>query len=167
MDDLPDLSGGYQGFGATRPGYSWDMNYYGCTGGIYTCEAESGQGMSYADNFAQIYQHGTFNFDSEIYAFGMDFGAGRVPDVGVQIALNTIQSQLVYNGGFFGIASDDGTGFSSVGLITNAGYTLIDKITYATLPVGTTNSRDVSEPGALALIGLGLIGFGLARRRRG
>lgn len=105
-----------------------------------------------------------FTFDSAITAFGADFmslnDVINRTDVGVDG--QTLSIPIASSSGlpsFFGFTSD--TAFTTVtfhGLVNDA-YG-VDNVTYT-----TTDESPVSTTGTLALLGLGLAGLGISRRK--
>ena len=157
-DDLLDITQG-AGLSGVRSGYSWSMNSYGCV--TTGCGDPTSQGMSYADNFFVSYEDGTFDFGSEIFAFGVDFGSFSSAGSGdlEQISLNGLSSISTNVGGFFGIVSaGGGSGFTSVTFTQTTAFAFLDKITYS--------SAAVPEPSTALLLSCGLMGLGVRRRRR-
>ncbi|MBD3639376.1 MAG: PEP-CTERM sorting domain-containing protein [Marinobacter sp.] len=98
--------------------------------------------------------YGTWSFDSDFWndysdaAIGFKFGTGNTPDEWFVFSLQALVSSGEW-AFFFGSSVDKetGGGLSHVNL-------------YAKEPV------TVAEPGTIALLGLGLVGLGLARRKR-
>ncbi len=152
LDEMLDVSQSFN-TGGVRSGYSWNMSDYGCvTGG---CGDQLSQGMSYDDNYIWTYNNGSFSFESNIFAFGFDFGSYNGS---TSVSLNGYQSQQTSTGGFFGIASTDSQGFNVIDYTKSTQYGLFDKVTYA-----TQAKTSVPEPSTLAIFALGIIG--LASRR--
>ena len=105
----------------------------------------------------------TFTFDTAITAFGIDWSSfdqtatvvaysddagGAVADVFVPVTSP--------GAGFFGVLNTDG--FTTVSFqVTQSEILEFDYIQWGTA---------VPEPGTLAILGLGLVGFGFARRRQ-
>jgi hypothetical protein len=155
-DDFLDVTDG-SGSTGVRSGYNWDMSDFGCASGPGQCGDNSSQNFSYDDNYIWTYNNGSFTFDSNIFAFGFDFGSANG---NTSVTLNGLQSQQTSTGGFFGIASTDSQGFNVVNYTKPTNYGLFDKLTYATQAV---NATQVPEPSTLAIFALGIMG--LASRR--
>src|SRR5690554_562796 len=117
----------------------------------------------------------TVNFQSAVMGFGLDIIDYFNPygDNGITISAygsnGLLGSYDAFNANFqpnntyfMGILSD-ALDITSV-VISDAGA-LGDSIGYDNLRIVTGGTVQVPEPGSLALLGLGLVGFGVARRR--
>ena len=101
-------------------------------------------------------------FDPDVTAVGLDlFGFANNLVVTWTVTFNdnvTIGSTIVTTPGFFGVSTSSGM-ISSLFLNKPDSGGVIDNLIFGTPSV-------VPEPGTLALLGIGLFGMGLARRRK-
>lgn len=103
----------------------------------------------------------SMDFGSGINALSFSFGAFYDAEITLEILLSNGDAFSVSAPsaayGFFGITTD--TLFSSLTFTSDNPYNAFDDVSF-----GTANP--VPEPGTLALLGIGLFGMGLARRRK-
>lgn len=152
---------------------------FSCSGSSY-CPGFFGVTGSFADTGAQSVffaspDSATFTFGSAITAFGLAIGgAGDVAALTLTALLSNGSSVTavgpnhtgpftVFQAGdrlYFGVI--DLAGFSSITFTPNSRG---DGIFFDSLSYGTAGTS-VPEPGTLALLGLGLAGLGLSRRRK-
>jgi len=101
----------------------------------------------------------TLEFDFEIYAFGADWAGVSNDSRITSFVMDGMQLDIPYlTGGFFGFVSDTAltTNFLSLTAGGADGFGM-DNLVYAT---------SVSEPMIIPLLGLGILGLGLIRRRK-
>ena len=115
----------------------------------------------------------TFTFDTAINTFGIFIGgAGDVANITLTALLSNGDSATVLDNysGSFDVFGDNSQYF---GIISDMLFTSItfspnnsgDGIFFDSMSYGST-STSVPEPGTLALLGIGLFGMGMARRRK-
>ena len=96
--------------------------------------------------WSEIWSH----FDKLYLGFHFGEGSGNPDSFVVELADGTTSGRWVFNA----IAPDSLNGLSNIYLFSNGPCT------------GDCDGRDVPEPGTLALLGAGLVGLSLIRRRR-
>ena len=140
---------------------------YTVTGSMYGCQNGIGCNGPYAKmegDYIWTYETVDFSFSSGITAFGLDFDSriSKYDNSAFVATLNGLSSNVSTVGGFFGIATDDGSTFNNVEFSKNLVYGLFDNVTYTSSPIST-----VPVPAAAWLFGSGLIGLiGVARRKK-
>lgn len=154
IDSLNDITDGHKPTGVDRGAYSFTMNSFGCNSGPGQCGDNTVDGFTYPA-YIWTYDPGSFIFDSAIYAFGLDYG--NYSSSTASVILNGYSASTT-NGGFFGII--DSNAFTTVTYSATGSGSLFDNVTYS-----ATQTNQVPEPGALVLMGLGLVGLAVARRR--
>lgn len=133
------------------------------TGRMYECLNGSGcqATLPYnnmAGDYMWTYNTVNFGFTNAIVGFGIDFNSFTAINFGSSFiaTLNGISSLSSKTGGFFGIASDNGTTFSNVSFAKNLSFGLFDNVTYAS---ALAQPSSVPEPSTLAIFALGFIGL--------
>lgn len=112
---------------------------------------------------------GTFYEDFNL--FGFDAGWSNTDDNGTIISVVTNIDTYVFNvnfdiassADFYGFIADENEFFTSFNISSNVDVALnaIDNVT-----VGSLEATSIPEPSSIALLGLGLAGFGLSRRKK-
>lgn len=154
IDNLNDVTDGYKSTGLDRGAYLFTMDSFGCNSGPGQCGDNTVDGFTYPA-YIWTYGLGSFIFDDAIYAFGLDYG--NYNSSTASVILNGYSASTT-NGGFFGII--DSNAFSTVNYSATGSGSLFDNVTYS-----ATQTNQIPEPGALVLMGLGLVGLAVARRR--
>lgn len=144
------------------PGVSITNDVGGISGGVFTSQISADYSWSVL-----------FNFSSPIYAFGADWNLGEDPLYGgagsnislhIVFADNSVLDLIDAILGttineFWGLVSDKG--ITSIELLSGTGPGIetfgMDNLRF---------SNQVPEPGSLALLGVGIAGLGVARRRK-
>jgi hypothetical protein len=153
-----------------RSNYTVNGSMFGCVDGA-GC---TGPYTNMDDDYIWTYVDVTFDFDVGISAFGLDFNSynSKMSSLSYIASLNGYMSNSSLLGGFFGIASDDGSSFTSVVYGKNTAFGLFDNVTYSqtTFALSTSASDSpttypVPEPSVIALLAIGVLGIGLVRRR--
>jgi hypothetical protein len=175
VDDMETVASGYSIPTKTTDSgdFSWTMVSSNCENGSGCAssgsEAYLGSLMDSAtDDFIATQGDGVFNFTQAITSFGFQFSRNNNQSTttgSTKVTLNGYISAVIQNGSFFGIASDDGTAFTSVtydAFNQNSGF---DDVSYSLSTASQTDggsnvgASDVSSPSALAFFALGLMGF--------
>lgn len=163
--DFTGLSGsGYYapygyGFNTSGVGFSAAGNLYVFTPTFFGSSYTPAQAGNYLNNYS--YGAINVNFNQGVTAFSFDttslFGSG----MGAVVLSNGQSYTFLYNQGsytFLGFTSDT----PITGYTVNAAYTVLDDVRLG----AATSPASVPEPGSLALVGLGMLGFLVARRKR-
>ncbi|TYK65704.1 PEP-CTERM sorting domain-containing protein [Colwellia echini] len=147
----------------------FSSNDFKASGKMHQCNTNVDCGGAYdnMDNKYLLAYNNTldFSFNSPIAAFGFDFNSysTKIYNEAVVVALNGVSSQPTgASGGFFGIASDDGSTFSTVNFVSNLKNTVFDNITYA----ASVKTVPVPTPSTLAIFALAMIGLAARKFKR-
>lgn len=176
VDDFDSPSYGFINSNATMKALSAGSIGYESTGfdnwnlviGGTLCWGCNGSGQMLLDSTTIGTANGVFGFGLDILANG----GNPTYDAFVTFGNGSTQDFALPNGGsFFGLTSTDliklvQFGPANGGSSAN-GYFQMDNVTIGNAADGANrNSTNVPEPASLALFGLGLLGLGLARKRR-
>lgn len=157
VDNLDNVPLQYHYGSFQRPGYQYTTTgAYGCTNSDPGCGDNSSLGFD--NSYLLTYRESpvTFTFASAVNGFGFDFSSPRYYDP-VNASIDGVESPTT--SGFFGLVYSDAR--NSFTLSQNQIYMLIDNVT-----AGQSASADVPEPSMLGLMGIGVLGAALARRRK-
>jgi len=143
--------------------YSWTMPDYACVNS-WGC---NGYGVnnpfvSYSNDWVWTYSSGEFNLNLAVTAFGLDYSNPYYTST-AQVGLNGLNSGVNPNGSFFGIATDDGTTFSSINYTQFSYFQAFDNITYSTTSNGSVS---VPEPATFGFFLFALLTFGILKQRK-
>lgn len=166
---------GFEDLGAGLIDYGTDLARNG-----YSIETATGPGLRSSDSFNLIegnrsmitYNDSdplTFTFDSPVHAFGITFKDFDMSFGGLlTVSIDGGAAQTLLSGGdgdnldyFFG-AIDELASFSTISFDRTAG----DGYNFDIVNYSTNAPSSVPEPTSLALLGIGLAGLSLKRRKR-
>jgi hypothetical protein len=152
--------------GNTAFGINWDNvdHYYSGTGPLNSFQLVM---IDRADTGAGNFDF-EFNYDEILWEAGTASGSGSTGLGGTSAAVGYTNGAGTYyqmpgsldNGAFLD------SGPSSTSLVQNSLNSTVDGRYVFQVRNGTVVDPTVPEPGTLALLGLGLIGFGAAKRRK-
>lgn len=151
--DMKSLSAGSIGYESTfHNAPDWNI-----ISGNYLCWGCNGSGQIILDDTS-------IGSASGVFGFGLDILGNSSYDAFVTYGDGTTQNfDLGFGAAFFGLTSDDLIKQVHFGL-ANGGSTSSGNFSVDNVTIG--NSTGVPEPASLGLIGLGLAGLLMARRRR-
>ncbi len=156
VDSLNGIPQYFHSGETSRPGYTISTpQMYGCVdhGG---CGDNSSIGFdsSYLWNYVG---QDTFTFSLAVNGFGFDYANPTCCNYGTQPILNGFTAPT--SSGFFGVISS--VALTSFTLDQTNAFMLLDNLTY-----GSGTSSSVPEPSTFILLGLGLLGLGISRKRK-
>ena len=165
LDDLNTDAALDPGADLSNSDYSWSMSDYACVDSsgcdLYTSINPFVNG---SNDWVWTYGSGNFEMSFGVTAFGLDY-ADPYDSNTAQIGLHGFNSGINSNGSFFGIATDDGSKLTSISYQQYSAYQSFDNVIYSSRPSENNNLTTVPEPATLALFGLGLAAFGIAKRK--
>jgi len=145
--------------------YSWTMRDYACInsrGCNHYNYSASNSFINGGNDWVWTYYSGEFNLNIAVTAFGLDYANPYYAST-AQVGLNGLNSGVNANGSFFGIATDDGTTFSSINYTQFSYYQAFDNITYSTTSNG---SISIPEPTTFGFFLFALLAFVILKQRR-
>ncbi len=170
---------GFENFNSST--FSYPSTPYTSNGVTYTSAQNlilGATGTPYTTNGTNMMTNNYWNpitgtIDSTVHSlFGFDAGWSSQDDNGTVMTITTNLSSYLFNvdlnsasqAGFYGFVADAGEYFTSFNINTNT-FNALASIDNVTLGQNGNAPAQVPEPTAIALMGLGLLGFGFSRRK--
>jgi len=145
---------------AIRTDYTVNGSMYGCVNGTGCSDPYNNMDDTYMWTYSTV----IFSFTDDLTAFGFDFNSynSKHQNQNFTATLNGLSSNSTNTGGFFGIATDDGSAFNNISFSKNLTYGLFDNVTYSSNKI----EQPVPEPTSIALLVLGIAGIRLIRKNK-